>query len=151
MEARDHFNDFVLAVAANSIDVVEEILESRGFDVNRPGQRGLPPLHIACAHGSNDIVKLLIENQANIYYQARGTGVTALHVAAANGFSEVVQTLIQYGADINKRDHSGSTPLDYAEISPQPVASALSTPARIEYGDDKLISMRQNCVRVLQS
>jgi ankyrin repeat protein len=147
----DAFHDFQLAVVANSIDIVEELVDSRSFDINTHGPRGLTPLHIACAHGRLDIVNLLIERQANIYYQARSTGVTALHIAASNGFAEVVQVLMASGADTLKRDSSGSTPLDYAEMSPQTITETVSTPSRIESGDEKLICLRQKCVRLLQT
>jgi ankyrin repeat protein len=147
----NYLPDLSLAIAANSIDIAEEIIFSADFDVNALTSRGIPPLFIACAYGREEIVGLLIKKRANVHFQERGTGVTALHIAASNGFSEIVSALSARGLDRAKRDVTGSTALDYAEISPQPLESTGVPEDRIEKGDESLIKMRHDCIRVLET
>ena len=151
MSSTSHrLDDLILAIAANSIDIAEDIVCSPGFDVNRLSSRGLPPLLIASAYGRGEIVKLLISRRSNIHQQIQGTGLTALHVASSNGFADVVNLLISSGADIHKRDSSGATALNYAEISPQPLELTSVSQEKIDKGDESLITMRHECIRILE-
>ncbi|CAN0457810.1 unnamed protein product, partial [Ectocarpus sp. 8 AP-2014] len=41
-------------------------------------------------------------------------GVTLLHVAAQNGNKRIAKLCLRKGADVNKRNNNGQTPLHYA-------------------------------------
>ena len=147
--ALDRLQDLSLAFAANSVDIAEDIVSAPDFDPNCPDRRGLPPLFLACAYGRYAMVKLLVDRRADIHFKLRGTGVTPLHVAASNGFPDIVELLIGLGVDFVTRDSAGSTALDYAEISPQLLESSNIPQDLIDRGDEKLIQLRHQCVRVL--
>ncbi len=68
----------------------------------------------AAAGGLVTQVAMLLDAGAdpNSLYPAGGQ--TSLHLAAFNGHLRVVELLIKRGADVNRRDKNGKTPLDYA-------------------------------------
>ena len=48
------------------------ILIAHGIDVNKAGDLGYTPLHVACMKGNMEMVKLLIENGADLFAQSDG-------------------------------------------------------------------------------
>ncbi|THU76051.1 ankyrin, partial [Dendrothele bispora CBS 962.96] len=60
--------------------------------------------------GSLDIVQYLIDQKAEVD-KVDGSGWTALHIAASAGHDSIVEELIGAGADINRRNDKGITPL----------------------------------------
>jgi len=42
------------------------------------------------------------------------SGWSALHIAAQGGFDAIVKMLVEAGANLNKQDRGGRTPLDLA-------------------------------------
>src|SRR6476659_6429845 len=48
------------------------ILIAHGIDVNKAGDLGYTPLHVACIKGDLEMVKLLIENGANLFAMSEG-------------------------------------------------------------------------------
>jgi len=80
----------------------------------------LKPLNSAAACGQLEIVKMLLEAGADVNEGERGRGVeaydyppgyTALHWAAVNFQEQTIRILINGGADVNRLDEQGSTPL----------------------------------------
>jgi hypothetical protein len=68
------------------------------------------PLHIAARFGTVEIVGLLINMKADVNATAYN-GFTPLHLTKAK---DIALLLIRAGADLDKRDHWGKTPLQVA-------------------------------------
>ncbi len=66
--------------------------------------------------GDVDGVKELLANEANVNYMFNGS--SALHGAAITGRLEIIRVLINAGADINKLDSYGRTPLGKVAFHP---------------------------------
>ncbi|KDR78689.1 hypothetical protein GALMADRAFT_63768, partial [Galerina marginata CBS 339.88] len=60
--------------------------------------------------GSIDIVRFLIDQKAE-EDKTDGSGWTPLHIAGNAGHENVVQELIGAGADVNRQNDKGLTPL----------------------------------------
>ena len=116
-----------------------------GTDINQVDADGGRPLHVAAAQGSQVVVKLLLKNGADIEALDRENH-SALYVAVMNGRTrvaellikqgapydanellddavandlvdrDVVRLLVSLGAQINRTDAQGSTPLLQAII-----------------------------------
>ena len=148
---RESETDLILAIAANSIDIVDHLIRVDGCDVNGSDRRGHTALIVACAYGRLEIADLLLQFSADVHHQIPTTRMTALHVAASNGHHDVVRKLIENGADPGCRDYSGSTAMEYAELSPQPPIDDKQLQQRIESGDSTIVEMRQKCISILAS
>jgi uncharacterized protein len=116
--------------------VVETLLK-RGLNVNEQDEEGCTALMLAIAArpihsmlgltqyepgGSMEqrrrIVRMLIEKGAKVNLKASGWFIkqeTALMWAAAVGDEEIIRMLLAHGADVNAKDDSGNTVLDYAD------------------------------------
>ena len=66
----------------------------------------------AIEKGDKASVQRLLAMNANVNFTLNGT--TPLHVAAEKGYPEIVRLLIGYGADFQKENAEGKTPLDVA-------------------------------------
>ena len=97
-----------------------EALLAVGADVDAAPQSGRTPLIGAVIAGRTDIVRLLLQNGAAVDMKHHWDGKTALSLAAGGITTEagkreprvdVLQVLLDYDADVNSRDHDGSTPL----------------------------------------
>jgi ankyrin repeat protein len=91
------------------------VLLDHGADPDSPGW-GTVALHWPCMNGNAATAKLLIERGASVNAEAGGwaAGATPLHFAAAGGHDEIVLALLDAGADAERADHNGRTPLDRA-------------------------------------
>ncbi len=67
------------------------VLIDAGIDVNRSGDLGYTPLHIACMKGNVEMVKLLIDRGADIF--AFSEGDTPFAVARHGGQDEICDLL----------------------------------------------------------
>src|SRR5579884_4401225 len=47
-------------------------LIAAGIDVNKAGDLGYTPLHVACMKGNLELVKLLVDNGANLFAMSEG-------------------------------------------------------------------------------
>ncbi|CAL4210937.1 unnamed protein product [Meganyctiphanes norvegica] len=96
-----------------SLDAVNMLI-GRGADVNIQSISGRTPVMEATLSGHFNITKvLLINGLANVNLSDK-TGTTALHVAAFwNRFNEA-KLLLRMGADTEKKDNEGKTPVDIA-------------------------------------
>jgi len=72
------------------------------------------PLIWATIQGNGDILKAVIGNGANVNFEADNSQLTALHFAAAKGDNEIATILLNAGADYNRLDKNGISPLDTA-------------------------------------
>jgi ankyrin repeat protein len=98
----------------NFLVAAQQILLSRGVDVNRKDSRGRTALILATDnHCYKDAVKELIRAGAELN-AADQKGKTALHYALAYGSQDVARFLIKKGADYNRADNGGVTPVSLA-------------------------------------
>lgn len=145
-------NDFVLAAACGSVDIVRHMLSSDAACLNSTDARGHTALVVAAAYGNVEVVRLLLEHTSDVNATVSRTRRTALHIAAANGFDQVVTLLRDAGANTSLRDMAGSTAKDYAEVSPQPTIGDIPQYSdRLVEADERLVDMRNRCIDALMS
>lgn len=115
----------VWAVARDYRRAAEEIVRF-GLDHGANFAHTMPSLghHLAQPAGLA-IWKMLMAVGVGPDSRLPGTGDTALIGAAAFGCSVSIQHLIACGADVNKQNGVGSTPLHFAMLSPSPDAALL--------------------------
>jgi len=85
-------------------------------DIVRALGDGPVALANAAAGGLVGPAGLLLDAGADINAPYPSTRATPLHLAAFNGHLPVVELLVKRGADINRLDANGKTPLDYATM-----------------------------------
>jgi uncharacterized protein len=116
--------------AHNKQVAVVAFLVERGADVNVQTLSGLSSLHYAARNLDVPMIELLLSKKADLELvtkanQESSGGETALHIAVRGEanldqailpgrIAEVAKLLLKAGADVNKRDASGSTPLHLA-------------------------------------
>ena len=94
---------------------VSMLLEKRG---KIKGDDQLRPdvteaFHYSCFHGNEWVVRLFSDHVLSVDV-ADDDGKTGLHKAARQGHERVAAALLEFGADLNKQDVWGSTPMDEA-------------------------------------
>jgi uncharacterized protein len=92
-----------LAIEMGDSEMVETLLDAK-CDVNGH-PRGIPPLHLSAGKGQSDILHFLVERGADLAIRHRGQSV--LHVTSCPA---TIDKLLAYGADVNAKDITGSTP-----------------------------------------
>ena len=116
------------AASLSGISNATQFLLEKGAFVNSKDSDGCSPLWYA-AHEYTNAAELLVEHGAIIDAEDRN-GRTALSQAAKQGIESIVGMLLSKGADPNKPDNYGQTPLHHAVIwGETPVITLLcSTP-----------------------
>ena len=114
------FTALALAAHFGHRDVMQLLID-RGADMNRIAAHRLAvtPLHAALFGSQAEAALLLIERGADVTLARGGTGMkragwTALHYAAGMGFGALVGPLLDRGADLQREDEEGKTPLQVA-------------------------------------
>ena len=92
-----------------------EMLLDRGANLDNPGHRTEPLLHIAVSEGQSEIAKLLIERGAKPNATA-SCRHTPLHRAVIRGEDEIAALLVEAGADLEVGDYRGRTAADWAAM-----------------------------------
>lgn len=126
----------MIAVAYGRIGIIDILLKEKAnvetATFHDDGLRrisGSTALMFACrarenisADTAKVIVKMLIHAGANVNAKTVSYsgllslfGSTALMHAAESGYTEILQILIENGADVNAKNHSGKTALDFAK------------------------------------
>jgi len=82
-----------------------------GADVNERTRNGTSPLHRAIKAGFTDIAQLLIEKGADVNAKSNW-GWTPLHAAVCHDH-QMVSVLVAKGANLDARDGSTQTPLNF--------------------------------------
>ena len=91
-------------------EIVKALLDG-GANPNGKTQSGKLPIHEAVEYV--EILQMLLDKKADPNLQD-DSGATALTVAIENGYAGAVPVLIKAGADVNKPDGYGNTPLAIA-------------------------------------
>lgn len=78
---------------------------------------GATPVHFAAAKGRIDCLRLLLKQKDCNVDQADKFGSTPAHDAAAQGQLESLRVLAAHGAQFNRSDVDGATPLDLARAA----------------------------------
>jgi ankyrin repeat protein len=132
VNAKEHLREttaLIWAAEQNHADAIK-LLASKGADINVQGKKftpkkqygantegkatsyvgGLTPIVIAAREGALDSIKVLIDLKANPDNPS-ADGSTALLVAVQNGHYDVANYMVEHGADINKQNDKGWSPL----------------------------------------
>ena len=108
----DGYTAFFLACYYGYIKIVKYLIK-QGCDINYSRNR-LRPIHGAANMGHTNVLRILVNNGVNVDSKECGDDRTALHWAVQEGRSKAAEFLIKNGADINKLNGSGETPLRIA-------------------------------------
>ena len=102
-------------VYENDYKKIEEAFKE-GADVNMKNDNGVWFFIVASGHGNARTVNVLLEKgiDVNITDDYNFNNNTALSIAVINAKYYVVELLIEKGADINKENNKGDTPLIHA-------------------------------------
>ncbi|HEU4621402.1 MAG TPA: ankyrin repeat domain-containing protein [Burkholderiaceae bacterium] len=115
-DLRDRDNNAPIHIASElgRVDVIAELLRARPTDVNKAGQYGCTPLHIATRHGKEDVMRLLLAHNADT--DARDErGNAPIHLAIRHYRRDAFPLLIEgRESDVHKINHKGRTPLHVA-------------------------------------
>jgi ankyrin repeat protein len=118
-------NCFGVAIANGvPIDFIRAMLDHKA-DPNHASNDGLRPLHAAAGYNQVNIMQVLLDAGADLNSlttegsmlmcgPSYSKGDTALMVAAENGKLSAMEFLIKHGADVNRHNDEGRTPLHYA-------------------------------------
>ena len=92
-----------------AVQILSLLLQSaQDIDVDIADMQHLTPLHIACQNGSVMLVNMLLRASKASINASDVMDRTPLHFANT---ADLVQLLVKFGADLNKRDYLGQTPL----------------------------------------
>ncbi|TMW56974.1 hypothetical protein Poli38472_002899 [Pythium oligandrum] len=111
-----------LAVMTEEIAIVRELLE-HGAMVDMVDQDGQTPLLQACLGGQLDVVQLLLSSGANPAHQNKQAHSALHYLAAFCRDRPMLVDLIGRGADVNAKSLKLNTPLHFAAMNGNEVAT----------------------------
>ncbi|KAL4646456.1 ankyrin repeat and SOCS box protein 10-like [Arapaima gigas] len=95
------------------------LLLSYGAGANAVSEDGLMPLHVCTSPESLECAKHLLLFGAAVNGRSLEEDDTPLHVAARHGLVDHVDLYLRYGAEVEKKNDEGQTPLNTACSEPQ--------------------------------
>src|SRR5260370_2729393 len=96
-------------------EIVAIIQEEERRRTTSSGSAAMPPdLQEACRSEDEERVMTLLEANPRLLHASFPSGRTLLHAAAGMLNERMVRGLLERGADVNRRDLAGDTPLDLA-------------------------------------
>jgi len=111
-------NERLLAAARlDNEDLVIEVFEEGGFDINCQDGLGNTPLHIAVANGSTDVLEHILSHEAcDVDPMNKLEKATPLHLALRIEHialrRHIIESLLEAGANTYIKDKNGETVLD---------------------------------------
>lgn len=105
---KDHIADDAIG-HTGCLEVMKVLVERTGTDINHISGAGSWPLMNATEQNDLERCEWLIDHGAEV--DLSSTGATALHSAVQGDSREVIRLLLTRGADPNKQDVDGWTPL----------------------------------------
>ena len=135
----------IQAASGADVEVIRLLLEY-GAQADLPqADLQTPVSAIAGARGNQDQMiaglELLVNAGADVnvlavhHHLQRTRGGTPLHYAVRAGNSRVIEALVMHGADLNKPDHDGLTPLDHAMSRNQVAFLQMRQPPNVKLAD----------------
>lgn len=106
-------SDLAWAVKNGDLDMVKELVEGKGADVNREVD-GRLPLHYASDYGQLEVLRYLCEKGAKLN-TADKHGISPLLAAIWEGHTPCVKFLLEKGASKSGTAPDGSTYVEAAE------------------------------------
>jgi hypothetical protein len=108
-------SDWLTFSAATGESRLLEYLLANGFDVNGRDQNGQSALGAAAVEGKTEIGQMLLARGARVDNRTNSLAETPLTQAAQMNRMKMVKLLLENGADLNERDGTGRTALDWAQ------------------------------------
>jgi uncharacterized protein len=119
-------SDLHTIAARGAVAEIQPCLDA-GADINEPNRVGYTPLTIAASRGDVEITRALLEAGADVT-RTDPVGTTALGAAVmSRAPMDVVSLLLAHGADANRPNNRGQSPLDLARKSSSAEIVALLT------------------------
>ena len=113
----DKITPLNLAAARNDKEMVKFLVE-KGADINLEDGYGYTPLIIAIKYRNIGLAKNIIDLKPDLNAICSATGDTPLtYLVNANKYADLCYYMIKNGADINKKNKEGNTPLMIAAAS----------------------------------
>lgn len=81
-----------------------KVLIEAGIDVNKAGDLGYTPLHVACMHGNLEMVRLLIDSGADLF--AMSEGDTPFSTARLAGHDDICDLLGPAMKQVQSKDRN---------------------------------------------
>ncbi|KAL1754924.1 ankyrin repeat-containing domain protein [Schizophyllum commune] len=111
-------NERLMAAARDdNVEMLEEIFEQGGFDINYQDGCYLPHVLVSVSHGSTDVLEHILSHEdCDVDPINRIEKATPLHLAVQVDHPELrkylVESLLEAGADTRIKDKNGETALD---------------------------------------
>jgi len=115
LDEPDEIHIFFYAIRKHcSIEAIELLLEY-GIDIFMLDENGISTLDTAIKFKREDIIKLCIKKGFDLNQSQRKSGIKPLMLTSCFGDIKTAKLLIDNGAEINAKDKSGMSSLDYAK------------------------------------
>ncbi|KAK3082798.1 hypothetical protein FSP39_005557 [Pinctada imbricata] len=108
----------LLATLNNHTKICEILLENNA-DINIQNKNGYNPILVASRNGNAKLISLFLQNGADIDSHTLDDGNTPLHFAAMMGNKVATKILLTRGADMEKKNEQGLTPVVVASYMKQ--------------------------------
>ncbi|KAI4159440.1 MAG: hypothetical protein LQ342_006610 [Letrouitia transgressa] len=100
---KPYMNSILLAALTGHHTVLQRLLETHLFDLDKTDEEGRAALILGSRFGYEKIVQLLLDNEVDFNAKSEVLG-DALILASIGGYNEIVQLLLDNGADINAQN-----------------------------------------------
>ncbi|MDR2070220.1 MAG: ankyrin repeat domain-containing protein [Treponema sp.] len=115
VDAEDNEGRTPLDIATGNLDsATARVLAAAGANIHHPIEGNSSPAHEA-VRAKGDFLEALLTVKSIQTVDSEGR--TILHLAALAGDAAAVTAIISAGAEVNKQDYAGKTPLDLAFIN----------------------------------